>query len=85
MVRGTGRYNVSRGLVSTIQGVGGSLSNVAGGTLVTFAGYGIALGVLALVAACALFLAVLHIPETLSAKRATIAGMSWHRTTTDDV
>ena len=65
MVRGTGRYNVSRGLVSTIQGVGGSLSNVAGGTLVTFAGYGIALGVLALVAACALFLAVLHIPETL--------------------
>lgn len=65
MVRGTGRYNVSRGLVSTIQGVGGSLSNVAAGTLVAIAGYGTALSVLAIVAASALALAVLHIPETV--------------------
>ena len=65
MVRGTGRYNVSRGLVSTIQGIGGSLSNVAAGTLVAVGGYASALSVLAFVAACALALAVLHIPETV--------------------
>ena len=44
-VRGT-VATMYRGLAH-IQGVGGSLSNVAGGTLVKFAGYGMALGVLA--------------------------------------
>ena len=28
VMRGTGRYNVSQGIVGTVQGVGGSLSNV---------------------------------------------------------
>jgi MFS family permease len=34
IMRHTGRYNVSRGVVSTVQGVGGSLSQVVAGTIV---------------------------------------------------
>jgi MFS family permease len=54
IVRGSGRYNVSRGLLSTIQGIGGSLSNVVAGTL----------RVLTLAALGALALAWRHMPET---------------------
>ena len=50
MVGGTGHYSMSRGLISTVQGVGGSLSNIAAGTMVAWGGYGAAFSVLTLVA-----------------------------------
>ena len=34
VMRGTGRYNVSRGVIGTIQGIGGSLSNGVAGLIV---------------------------------------------------
>ena len=38
LVVGSGRYSMSRGVVGTVQGIGGSLSNVAAGTMVMLAG-----------------------------------------------
>jgi MFS family permease len=64
IMRGSGRYSVSRGVVGTVQGVGGSLSNVAGGTLVVVGGYNFAFAALALAAACALCLVIVRMPET---------------------
>src|SRR5439155_11901071 len=57
IVGGTGRYSTSRGLLSTVQGVGGSLSNVAAGSMVVWVGYGAAFAALAMVATFALWLA----------------------------
>jgi hypothetical protein len=37
IMRGTGRYNVARGIAGTVQGVGGSLSNVVAGLIVVTA------------------------------------------------
>ncbi len=67
---GSGRYSASRGMVSTVQGVGGSLSNVVTGTLVTASGYSTAFLFAALFAgaACAL-IALLPEPETEKERR----------------
>jgi hypothetical protein len=55
VMRGTRRYNVSRGVViGTIQGIGGSLSNGVAGLIVVTAGYDIAFLALAALAAMAL-------------------------------
>jgi predicted MFS family arabinose efflux permease len=64
LVGGSGRYSMSRGMVSTVQGVGGSLSNVAAGALVVWAGYGVAFAALAAVALAALGLVIVAMPET---------------------
>lgn len=64
LTRGTGRYNAARGVVGTVQGIGGSLSNLAAGLLVVGAGYGAAFLALAGVAALALVLVAALMPET---------------------
>jgi MFS family permease len=64
VARDTGRYSVSRGLLGTVQGIGGSLSNVAAGVLVMQAGYSVAFVLLAGVAATALLLLLILMPET---------------------
>jgi MFS family permease len=64
IMRGTGRYNVSRGFLGTVQGIGGSLSQVAAGYLVFELGYDAAFLTLAGVAAAALALALAAMPET---------------------
>lgn len=64
IVDGTGRYSTSRGLLGTVQGVGGSLSNVAAGTTVVWGGYGAAFAALTLFAASAFCLVVFAMPET---------------------
>ena len=69
IVGGTGRYSMSRGLLSTIQGIGGSLSNVAAGTIVGWGGYGAAFTCLAMVAAVAACMVLFAIPETGTLKR----------------
>jgi predicted MFS family arabinose efflux permease len=65
----TGRYSLSRGVVGTVQGVGGSLSNVAAGAIVVWAGYGAAFAVLALVAGLAACMVLFALPETASDAR----------------
>ena len=57
MMQGTGRINVSRGILGTVQGVGGSLSNVASGAIVVAFGYQAGFAFLATVALVALALA----------------------------
>jgi MFS family permease len=64
IMQGTGRYNVSRGLISTVQGIGGSLSHAAAGAVVVGAGYAVAFLGLALIALFALLLVALAVPET---------------------
>jgi MFS family permease len=64
VMRGTGRYNLARGVVGTVQGVGGSLSNVAAGFLVVRAGYDATFLALAAVAFLAFLLVLALMPET---------------------
>jgi MFS family permease len=64
IMRGTGRYNVSRGFISTVQGLGGSSSQVVAGFLVVQAGYETAFLGLAAIGVSALFLCACAMPET---------------------
>ena len=64
VVRGTGRYNVSRGVLGTIQGIGGASSHVVGGFLAAQAGYGAAFLSLAGVGVAAFALVLFAMPET---------------------
>jgi MFS family permease len=67
IARSSGRYSASRGLLGTVQGIGGSLSNVAAGVIVLHFGYSAAFVVLASVATGALLLMLLAMPETRAA------------------
>jgi MFS family permease len=64
IMRGTGRYNAARGLVGTVQGIGGSASNIVAGLLVVGAGYPVAFTTLAGIAAVAFLLILVALPET---------------------
>jgi MFS family permease len=64
IMRGTGRYNVARGIVGTVQGIGGSLSNVVAGLIVVTAGYAVAFLTLAAVAVSAFIFMLAAMPET---------------------
>lgn len=70
LVVGSGRYSMSRGVLGTVQGVGGSLSNVAAGSMVMIGGYAAAFGGLAVFAllACGLAL-LLPEPEAVKVRR----------------
>jgi len=64
IMHGTGRYNASRGFISTVQGVGGSLSQVVAGLVVVHAGYETAFLGFAAVGLGALTLVCTLLPET---------------------
>jgi MFS family permease len=64
MMRGTGRYSLARGVLGTIQGIGGSTSLGAAGFIVTGFGYNAAFLTLAAVALIALLVLVVVMPET---------------------
>jgi MFS family permease len=64
IMRDTGRYNVARGFVGTVQGIGGSLSQAVGGLAVTWAGYEATFLMLAGVAFIPLVLVLVAMPET---------------------
>jgi MFS family permease len=64
MMRGTGRYNLARGVVATVQGVGAALSNVVAGTIVVWAGYNAAFMALACIAVLGLAVFSVFMPET---------------------
>ena len=70
IMRGTGRYNVARGVVGTVQGIGGSLSNVVAGFIVVTAGYGAAFLTLAAVALTAFVVMLAAMPETRGSRGA---------------
>jgi MFS family permease len=76
IMRGTGRYNVSRGIVGTVQGIGGSLSNAVAGLVVVSAGYDAAFLMLASVALVALLLMAIAMPETGIAATVVARGRS---------
>jgi MFS family permease len=67
VMRGTGRYNAARGVVGTVQGVGGSLSNAVAGWLVVRGGYDTAFLALSATALMAFLLVLLAMPETREA------------------
>ena len=64
VMRGTGRYNVARGVFGTVQGVAGSLSNAVAGFLVIGAGYSSTFLALSTVAVVAWLLLLTAMPET---------------------
>ena len=65
-ISGSGRYSFSRGVLGTIQGFGGSISNVVAGELATNASYDTAFAVLSLAAAFSCILVFL-LPRSSSA------------------
>jgi MFS family permease len=64
IMRHTGRYNLSRGVLGTVQGIGGSSSQVVAGSIVVQAGYSVAFLALTAVALFALVLVAVAMPET---------------------
>ena len=64
LTRGTGRFNLAQGAVSTVMGIGISLSNVIAGYIVDGFGYNAAWYFLAAVASVAFVTFLLFMPET---------------------
>jgi MFS family permease len=73
LTRGTGHFNVSQGAIATAAGLGGALSAAAAGFIVVAAGYSAAFLFLAAIAAVALGLFVVMMPET----GPNAAGVGW--------
>lgn len=81
LTRGTGRFNVSQGAISTAHGVGASLSTAVAGFVVVGAGYSVAFLCLAGVAAAGLALYWYAMPETGPRRSAgTASGEPWSGT-----
>jgi MFS family permease len=66
--RGTGRFNLANGALATMVGTGAALSNTLGGVLIQHAGYRTSFLGLSAIAAVAVFLLWLAVPETLAEK-----------------
>jgi hypothetical protein len=75
-VLGSGRYNMARGIIGTIQGIGGASSYVFAGSLVVWGGYAVAFSVLAGVGLVALLLMLAAMPETLASGPETFRAES---------
>ncbi|MBV4495678.1 MFS transporter [Pseudomonas sp. SWRI12] len=73
LTQGTGRFNVSLGVLSTVFGLGAALSNSLAGFVVQGAGYSAAFLILAAIAALAFGL-LLAMPETFRPSRAPQPG-----------
>ena len=69
VMRGTGRYSLARGVLGTIQGIGGSTGQGAAGFLVASLGYSTGFLALSAVALAGLLLIVFAMPETRPAPR----------------
>ena len=78
LTRGTGRFNIAQGAVSTVQGLGGALSAGMAGAIIVAAGYSVAFWTLAVIAAVGLVLYAVLMPETrpapTAAQEATSTG-----------
>ena len=71
LMRGTGRYNIAQGVVATVQGIGASSSGLVAGLIVDDFGYTAAFGEAAVVAAIALAVLVILMPETATPEPGT--------------
>jgi len=69
MMRGTGRYSLARGVLGTIQGIGGSTGQGVAGFIVASFGYSAGFLALSAVALAALLLIVFAMPETKPSPR----------------
>jgi MFS family permease len=65
---GTGHYSLARGVVGTIQGIGGSSSQAVAGYIVTITGYNAAFFTLAILAMAGLLFMAVAMPETAPSK-----------------
>jgi MFS family permease len=74
LMRGTGRFNVAQGAVSTAQGIGAALSTAIAGLVVVHGGYSMAFLTLGAVAAVGFVLFLLAMPETRT-ETSDVAGM----------
>ena len=73
---GTGRYNAARGVLGTVQGIAGSLSNAAAGFLVVSTGYSATFLALSTVGVVAWLVLLAAMPETgrnVDGRRAAVA------------
>ena len=73
---GTGRYNAARGVLGTVQGIAGSLSNAAAGFLVVSTGYNATFLALSTVGVVAWLVLLAAMPETgrnADARKAALA------------
>jgi MFS family permease len=68
IMRGTGRYNLAQGAIATAQGIGASVSGFFAGVIVDHFGYSPAFVALATVAAIALAVLAIAMPETAEQK-----------------
>jgi MFS family permease len=64
IMRGTGRYNLAQGAVATVQGIGASVSGLIAGVIVDHYGYTVTFLSLGAVAALALIVFAVGMPET---------------------
>jgi MFS family permease len=64
LTHGTGRFNLSLGAVTTVWGVGASLSNIVAGWIVVAGGYDVAFMSLGVLAGAGLVLYLAAVPET---------------------
>ena len=71
IMRGTGRFNLAQGAVGTIQGIGAALSGLAAGEIVDRFNYDAGFIALGAVAAVALVVFALAMPETREAEAAS--------------
>lgn len=69
IMRGTGRYNLAQGAIVTMQGIGASLSGLAAGILVDHLGYNAGFMMLGAIAAVALAVFAIGMPETADRER----------------
>lgn len=68
LTRGTGRFGVAQGAIITVQGVGAALSTTLAGIIIVKLGYSAAFLTLAGIAAIALALCLIALPETMPGK-----------------
>lgn len=66
--KGTGRFNLTQGMLATAMGIGGFLSNLMAGFLVQKAGYNVGFLVLAAIAAVAVAVFWFFVPESKTDK-----------------
>ena len=71
LTRGTGRFNLTLGAISTAVGIGAALSQVIAGSIVHHAGYRAGFLFLAGVASAALAILYFFMPETRNTRLAT--------------
>ena len=64
IMMGTGHYSLARGALGAVQGIGGSLSQAVAGYIVTTTGYHAIFLTLGAVAAAALLVIIVGMPET---------------------